>query len=80
LSNFDFGYLEMSKARGLFYDYLGLEYTIPSSLSDLLVAFAKKYSLNHSIELSQSLLDKINSYDLKGKGKKGYNIFWFLDF
>ncbi|WP_281947337.1 hypothetical protein [Vibrio parahaemolyticus] len=79
LSSYDLGYLEMSKARELFGGYLGLEHIIPRSLSDLLVAFTKKYSLKHNVELSQNILEKVNSHDLKRKGKKNYNIFWFLD-
>lgn len=76
LRNFELTYLEMSKLRELLRNYIGFNIIFPSSLSDLLVAFIRKYSLNHELVLSENIENKINSR----KEKKKNNIFWFLDF
>ncbi len=76
LRNFELTYLEMSKLRELLRNYIGFNIIFPSSLNDLLIAFIRKYSLNHELVLSENIENKINSR----KEKKKNNIFWFLDF
>lgn len=78
LKHFKLTYSEMSKIREIFRSYIGLNIILPTSLSDLLIAFIRKYALNHELVLSKRIEDKISS--CKEKEKKRNNLFWFLDF
>ncbi|USD41242.1 hypothetical protein J4N42_00480 [Vibrio sp. SCSIO 43135] len=79
LASYDLMYMDMSKLRATLNDYLRLEVVIPSSLLEMLISFSKRYAIKHKVDLPPKISEKFYLCKDKGKDKKKYNLFWFLD-